>query len=434
MTTTETRATPSNLGPRVREARRERGLSQAQLAGDELTKGFISQVEAGLVRPSVRSLQIIAVRLGKSLDYFLGDEPLAASKRLEFHRLAAEAASERRDWAAVQGEVNTALAATPTKRERATLLRLLALAEMNTGTREAAFDHVGQALALLDATTDAAEIAQLLHLRGIAYGQIGQHVAAAEALEAARDTMERHEVVDPRLRARILVALGTAYRRLNRTAKAMQTYSNALDLASGIEELRIAAQGYMGVAVSLYDSGELDAAIANYHRALDLFTRVADTTFELQVLHSLATIQFERGENDAARELAERCAAAARTAHDERMTSVAEIVLARIALASGSAEEALRMAKHAEKSLAADAIQRADALRVVGAANDALGAHSPSDRAYRKAIELLSEIGDNPDLSTFAAEYAQKLRARGEVDQAFHYLELARAPRTARPE
>ena len=55
MGTIETTQTPG-LGVRVRAARRERGFSQAQLAGEELTKGFISQVESGLVRPSVRSL------------------------------------------------------------------------------------------------------------------------------------------------------------------------------------------------------------------------------------------------------------------------------------------------------------------------------------------------------------------------------------------
>src|SRR6266511_2307462 len=126
MTTTETLSKPNGLGARVREARRERGMSQAQLAGEELTKGFISQVESGLVRPSVRSLQIIAARLGKSLDYFLGDAPLATEKRLAFHRLAAEAAAERRDWAVVRGEVTAALEAKPEKRERAALLRLLA--------------------------------------------------------------------------------------------------------------------------------------------------------------------------------------------------------------------------------------------------------------------------------------------------------------------
>src|SRR4029453_3269527 len=187
----------SGLGARVREARRERGMSQAQLAGEELTKGFISQVESGLVRPSVPSLQILAARLGKSLDYFLGDEPLATSKRLVFHHLAAEAAAERRDWTVVRDEVTRALVDKPEKRERATLLRFLAQAELNTGNREVAFDRIGEALSLIDATADAAEVAHLLHLRGVAYGQIGQYVAAAEALEAARDAMERHEVSDP---------------------------------------------------------------------------------------------------------------------------------------------------------------------------------------------------------------------------------------------
>ena len=97
------------LGERVRTARRELGLSQAQLAGQELTKGFISQLESGIVRPSIRSLQVIASRLGKPLDYFIADEPLAAGKRLAFHRLAAETAAERRDWAEVRRNVGIAL-------------------------------------------------------------------------------------------------------------------------------------------------------------------------------------------------------------------------------------------------------------------------------------------------------------------------------------
>jgi len=88
----------ATLGDRVRAARREAGLTQGQVAGAELTKGFISQVETGQVRPSIRSLQLIASRLGRPLDYFLGDEPLADSKRFTFHRLAAEAALERGDW------------------------------------------------------------------------------------------------------------------------------------------------------------------------------------------------------------------------------------------------------------------------------------------------------------------------------------------------
>src|SRR5258708_521486 len=83
------------LGDRVRSARRDAGLSQAQLAGDELTKGFISQIESGLVRPSIRSLQHIASRLGRPLDYFIADDPLTATKRVTFHRPAAQLVNRR---------------------------------------------------------------------------------------------------------------------------------------------------------------------------------------------------------------------------------------------------------------------------------------------------------------------------------------------------
>lgn len=425
MRSIETAQTPK-LGERVRAARRERGMSQSQLAGEELTKGFISQVESGLVRPSVRSLQLMATRLGKSLDYFLGDLPLATEKRLAFHRLAAEAAAERRDWETVRSETAAALECSPGKRDHASLLRLLAAAELAAGHHELAFDRIAEALPLLDATTDALEISHLLYLRGVAYGQLGRPLAASEALEQARDVMERHEVNEPRLRARILVALGTAYRRLNRTAKAMQTYGAALDLAAASNELRVAAQGYMGVAVSLYDAGELDAAINNYRRALDLFERVEDRALELSVMQSLASVTLERGEVAAARQVAEQCLALARLAHDDRIEAVATVILARVALQQGDAEEALATAKRAEKALEGDDRQRADALRVIGAAHDALGAPGASDRAYRKAIDLLDDAQDAPDRSAVAAEYARKLRARGDIDAAFHYLELAR--------
>src|SRR5439155_188420 len=208
------------------------------------------------------------------LDYFLGDEPLAAMKRLTFHRLAAEAAVERHDWDTVRAEVARGLGERPQPREHAKLLRFLAQAEITSGDREAAFEHIARGLGMVTAAAEPIEVAHLLYLRGLAYGQQGHYVAAGEALEAARDVVEKYELTDPRLRARILVSLGTAYRRLRRTTKAAQTYASALSLASSVDELRLAAQGYMGIAVSLYDSGELDGAIANYQRPLDLFERV----------------------------------------------------------------------------------------------------------------------------------------------------------------
>lgn len=428
MTSSTTPAAPTTLGERIRAARHERGLSQSQLAGDELTKGFISQVESGLVRPSLRSLQLLAGRLGKSLDYFLGDESLATAKRVTFHRLGAQAAAERGDWARVRAEGALALERSPEPRERARLLDLLAAADIAEGQHEAAFTRISEALALVDPATDATEVVSLLHRRGVAYAELGQLGAASEAFEAARAAIEQHEVVDPRLRSRVLVNLGTVYRRLNRTAKAMTTYEAALSLATRSSELDLAARSYMGVAAALYDNGEYEGAISSYERALSLWERLSDTDFELNALQSLAGVHFDNGDYAEARRLARRCEMRATNAGDVRWAAVGKVEQARVFIAEGRAAEALALATDAELALAGltDRQQHASALRVMGAAHDALGDHAASDACYRRAVDLVTSVEHLATRSVIAAEYAQKLRARGLIDAAFDMLELAR--------
>ena len=81
---------------RIRQARTERGLSLADLAGAEVSRAFIHQLEQGVARPSLQILEMIAQRTGKSVAFFLSGEPsggsvesdvasdlVAISKRLE---------------------------------------------------------------------------------------------------------------------------------------------------------------------------------------------------------------------------------------------------------------------------------------------------------------------------------------------------------------
>src|SRR3954451_8187371 len=52
-----------HVGRRIRQARQERGLTQEALAGPEFTKGYVSALERGTVRPSLKALQVFARRL-----------------------------------------------------------------------------------------------------------------------------------------------------------------------------------------------------------------------------------------------------------------------------------------------------------------------------------------------------------------------------------
>ena len=49
-------------------------MTQAQVAGNDFTKGFVSQIESGKTRASLRTAAIIAERLGVSLYVLLADD------------------------------------------------------------------------------------------------------------------------------------------------------------------------------------------------------------------------------------------------------------------------------------------------------------------------------------------------------------------------
>jgi transcriptional regulator with XRE-family HTH domain len=62
------------LGTRIRSLRKQLGMTQADLAGTEVSKGMLSLIENDLTNPSIRILQHIAGKLGKPLSYFT-DQP-----------------------------------------------------------------------------------------------------------------------------------------------------------------------------------------------------------------------------------------------------------------------------------------------------------------------------------------------------------------------
>src|SRR5438552_8716930 len=80
---------PVDAGPgrRVRTLRLARNLTQAALAGRDFSKGFISLVESGRTRMSLRAAEIIATKLDVSVGELLAPE---SGKEIELALLHAE--------------------------------------------------------------------------------------------------------------------------------------------------------------------------------------------------------------------------------------------------------------------------------------------------------------------------------------------------------
>src|SRR6266566_7330664 len=63
-TSSRTSISLSALGRRVREARKSLGLTQQELAAPQFGKAYVSAIERGTVRPSLKALDFFAGRLG----------------------------------------------------------------------------------------------------------------------------------------------------------------------------------------------------------------------------------------------------------------------------------------------------------------------------------------------------------------------------------
>ena len=96
------------IGRRIRAARLEQGLSLAELGGAELSRSFLSAVERGRTRISLRALTIVAARPKRSVAYFLEDPPII-DKATEVPIDLAEAALAYSDLLHSRGETEQAL-------------------------------------------------------------------------------------------------------------------------------------------------------------------------------------------------------------------------------------------------------------------------------------------------------------------------------------
>src|SRR4051795_12384599 len=60
---------PESIGERLRRLRVERGFSQRELSSPGVSYAYISRIEAGARRPSVKALRQLARKLGVSVEY-----------------------------------------------------------------------------------------------------------------------------------------------------------------------------------------------------------------------------------------------------------------------------------------------------------------------------------------------------------------------------
>jgi tetratricopeptide (TPR) repeat protein len=415
----------------VKQARHEAGMSLAQVGKGRVTAPAIYLIETGRTRPSLPTLEHIASRTGKPVEFFLADpaghadETLAALADLE-----AMVSDGRFTEAVALGQ---SLLDLGTSAHRLGRIRyFVAMAYTQMGQNERAEALLAQARAHFEAVSDGVMLAECLGAEAsLAY--LNQRPEALVLAEKALAVCRALEPVPLPIEARLLGILATAHVANLDWDKAVETYGAAIDAAGSFADLGLLATMYRGLSSAYKELGQMDTAARYATRSVALLEVLRDRIALARSENSLGLILMARGDLPAARRHLDRSIELGeetdlQLGRSRMLLSLCELCLQEdnIDRAGEFAREALALATRLHEGQ-----NVAEAHMWLARIADKLGDADGADREFAEAIQGLEQLGRRESLFHFHGVYAEILERRGDVAQA--YVHMKKALEASRP-
>lgn len=411
------------LGKRVRALRLARRMTQAELAGDDFTKGFISLVENARTRISLRAAEILARRLGVSVTDLFGTAT-PSDRELEFVLLRAEQSLATGDAAQATHMVEAAEA----KSEgvlRARFQRLRARALIETTRSRDAVRLLDQALRTFRRHGQAELEARTLFDLARAHARLQAPGEAINLALACEREIEAGKVVDRTLELEVHRFLVNAYAWIGDHASADARGERALALAQDVADPAALAKLYASLAQTRHEQGDAEAALSYARRSLELYERLRMETAVGETWNTLGWLYLQRKQYAKAGEALDEAERRARAFKNDRLLSYVLSTRSEIALARGKFDEATALAEESAAHPEVPPRCKAEALLVKA---QALAAQQASLARVKDAFEeaIAAHEAEPPRVRAKADEaYAAVLAERGDAKGAYEHAQRA---------
>jgi len=417
------------IGERLRRLRRERGLSQRQIAAPGVTAAYISRIEAGAREPSVKALRLLARRLDVSPDYLETGVDLKEEQALELRLAEAELELRLDDDVGAAGQHFRALleeARAARDRNAATRAQIgIGFVASRNG------DHV-EAASVLEEALDEGTLSPLSNpdvytTLAHAYAALGTPRRAVELLELCLAEVRRQAPDDVASEVRFATYLGSALADVGEPDRARDVIQEALLRAQAIADpyarVRLYwSRGRLGMA-----RDDLAFALAQLRKAIGLLEATEDA-LQLGRAHlSCAELLIDEGRAAEATEhlqLAERLLGPGEGPDLARL----RIEQAKGAVQLGEAEEAIARAGEGLQLLGeAMPALRARALTALGEARARRGETDAACDAFAEAAGLFEVERRLQEAAAACRAWGAVLRQAGRGDEALDVLDRAAA-------
>jgi HTH-type transcriptional regulator, quorum sensing regulator NprR len=404
------------------------------VAGSDFSRAFLNQVELGRARPSTRTLQVIAERLQRPIEYFLEDPEVSAA--------AIELALAEAQTRLLQGDAQRARGLVERLLERRVPLEARTRAQLVLAEVHLKAGRVSDALQLLQPALEAAERAGSSAIAAEICDRIGSaHYLARRRHDAARwfdralAAYEASRLTDPTLKARILGHRANIHYVSGEPQEAIAAYEAAIVAAEHILDMPGLAGIYEGLAVSFQRTGQLSRALTYAQRSLRLFETLQDVRMSAQLRHNMAEMLLPQQPAEALR-LFEEGAAQLQRVGDRDMLPFLLAGCAEARLEQGDVEAAAGLSTRALAAAqeSSDPLAAVSAFRVAGRVAHARGRTRESRAAFERAITAAGALA-NPDLhARVSYDYARTLTEQGDATQAAVRFRAAYEARLRRAE
>lgn len=420
-------AVAGDVGKRIRQARLERGMSLAQVGGNDLTRSFLSLVELGRSRISLRALAIVADRLDLPMGYFLDDGTAKNEALVEMALDEAEGAVGRRE----PGRALRLLDGLdlPTRlRPRALWLRGNALREQ--GRPREAVPVLLEGLGLAERGEDAYLTAHVRYSLGAALYSAGNHDEALAHLRRALDELQG-DLQDPILVGKITVCIGHILYVRDDIDGALQQYARARDLFESLQDLDTIGCVYSGLGQAYMRKGDTTTALRYSRLGVAAFGAKQNAQLAALELNNIAMHFQELGKISDAISAAHEAMDRAHVVGAEEVEAAAHATLATIHLRQEEFEAAGTEAAAADALAPEGSDARTDAALILAALAERDGRVAEADRLYGQTIAALRGQDRQHKLAEVALTYSLALKRRGNTEAALEYALQAAQARSA---
>ena len=413
------------VGERLKHLRLERGLSQRDLSGPGVSYAYISRIEAGARRPSVKALRMLAQKLGVTAEYLETGRQIDATEAREL-RLADLELRLRLDGEAPTAELREVLAEADAFADTAAAVRCriaLGFAAGERGQHTEAIEYLERALAT-DLVTAASRPDVYLTLAQT-YATAGSPTRAVELLERALTELGDRTPEDTAIRIRFSTFLSYALTDLGELTRARAVVTEALYDSNQVTDPYTRVRLYWSLARISGEQSNSRAALESFRRAIALLEATDDTLHLARAHMACAEMAMVPGEDSEAAEphllSAEHLLGPRAAGNDLAMLRRLQAMAATRAHEYERAEQFGRQALEYAVELPTEA---GLALWAIAEARAGSGSHAADD-AFSEAIKLLHEHGTIRDYANVLRAYGRYLRDSDREHDALNVFERA---------